>query len=208
MNHTIDYPECFNSNDYFEEKPNLLFKSNLSQQNQYFLNGIIIHYGSADSGHKTAFCKNFFDDNWYYFNDTSKYSMKFITKDILNRKDAFILIYQNSSIEINSKEKKLIKEICDKNIKSRFNKINLSKNCIFNSANFSISNTKYNANETNNNLNNSDDSLLQTNNEPITDNKLHDNITQENSNRKFFFFLFLIILALVFVIVMKLCNIY
>jgi ubiquitin C-terminal hydrolase len=113
LNHTIDYPECFNSNDYFEEKPNLLFKSNLSQQNQYSLNGIIIHYGSADSGHKTAFCKNFFNNNWYFFNDSFKYLIN-DKNEILNEKDAFLLIYQNEK-ECYPINKENLKSICDKN---------------------------------------------------------------------------------------------
>ena len=83
--------------------------SQTDNNNYYSLNGIIIHYGTANSGHKTAFCKNFFNNNWYYFNDSSKYKIDFITKDILDRKDTFLLVYQHSSIDISDE--------CIKNIK-------------------------------------------------------------------------------------------
>ena len=114
LNHLVEYPEFIYSDD-FKEKPTLLNNSDLNNQKEYSLNGIIIHYGSADSGHKIAFCKNFFIDNWLYFDDTKKYKIKYVTKDILNRKDAFLLIYQNSSIEINDSEKASIKKIFKNN---------------------------------------------------------------------------------------------
>jgi ubiquitin C-terminal hydrolase len=110
LNYLVEYPEYFEIDKYFEEKPKLINISKTDNNNYYSLNGIIIHYGTANSGHKTAFCKNFFNDNWYYFNDTSKYKINFITKDILDRKDTFLLVYQHSSIDITDESIKNIKD--------------------------------------------------------------------------------------------------
>ena len=106
LNYLVEYPEYFDINEYFEEKPNLIDNSFIDNKKYYSLNGVIIHYGTANSGHKTAFCKNFFNDNWYFFNDSSKFKINYLTKDILDRKDAFILVYQNSSIDISDDCKK------------------------------------------------------------------------------------------------------
>ena len=110
LNYLVEYPEYFNSDLYFSEKPKLLNNSLTSESTNYSLNGIIIHYGTSYSGHKTALCNNFFNNKWYYFNDSSKYKIDYLTRDILNRKDAFILVYQNKSIECKDNDIKMIKE--------------------------------------------------------------------------------------------------
>jgi hypothetical protein len=207
LNHLVKYPEYFNPNDYFSEKPKLLFPSNSKEENLYSLNGLIIHFGSANSGHKTSFCKNFFNDNWFYFNDSSKYSIKFITKDVLNRKDAFLLVYQNSSIDINSNDKKLIKKKCDNNCKNKFINKSIPNYFIFNDLGFSIYNYKNENSFEKTDSNNSDDNLIQFNSGPDTDYKIHYNQNEKKSNKTFFFLLFLIILVVVFIIVMKLFNV-
>ncbi len=118
LNHLVEYPEYFNSNDYFSEKPKLLFPSNSKEENLYSLNGLIIHYGSANSGHKISFCKNFFNNNWYEFNDNSKYYIKY-QNEILNLKHAFLLVYEiNQNKLYNNLEE--IKKKCDKNYNNNF----------------------------------------------------------------------------------------
>ena len=103
FNHLVEYPEFINSDNYFQEKPKLLYNSidNSYLNNNYLLSGIILHCGSANSGHKTAFCKNFFNENWYYFDDSQKYKIE--TKDfdkmIKNREDAFLLLYEIKQYE-------------------------------------------------------------------------------------------------------------
>jgi len=206
LNHLVKYPEYFNPNNYFSEKPKTLFPSNTKEENLYSLNGLIIHFGLANSGHKTSFCKNFFNDNWFYFNDSSKYSIKFITKDVLNRKDAFLLVYQNSSIDINSIDKKSIKKKCDINCKNKFINKSIPNYFIFNDLGFSIYNYKNENSFEKTDSNNSDDNLIQFNSEPNMDYKLHHNQNEKKSNKAFFFLLFLIILVVVFIIVMKLFN--
>jgi ubiquitin C-terminal hydrolase len=206
LNHLVEYPEYFNSNDYFSEKPKLLFPSNSKEENLYSLNGLIIHFGSANSGHKTSFCKNFFYDNWYYFNDSSRYSINIITKDVLNRKDAFLLVYQNSSIDIKLNDKKSIKYKCDNNCKNKFINKYISNYFIFNES-LSIFNNKNENSFEKNDSNNSDDNLIQFNSEPNMDYKLHCNQNEKKSNITFFFLIFLIILVLIIIVIMKLCNV-
>jgi len=114
LNHLVKYPEKFNPIDYFSEKPKLLFPSNTKEENLYSLNGLIIHYGTAYSGHKISFCKNFFNDNWYEFNDNSIYSINYIKNEILNLKHAFLLVYEINQKELyNNLEE--IKTKCDDN---------------------------------------------------------------------------------------------
>ncbi len=113
LNHLVKYPEYFNSNDYFSEKPKLLFPSNSKEENIYSLNGLIIHYGSANSGHKISFCKNFFNNNWYEFNDNSKYYIK-CKNEILNLQHAFLLVYEINQNEFYNNLDE-IKKKCDAN---------------------------------------------------------------------------------------------
>ena len=112
LNHLVKYPEYFNSNNYFCEKPKLLYPSYSKEENLYSLNGLIIHFGSANSGHKTSFCKNFFNNNWYYFNDSSVYFINNNNK-IFDNKEAFLLVYEKSNYLCKNIED--IKKVCDNN---------------------------------------------------------------------------------------------
>ena len=112
FNHLVEYPEYFYSNDYFSEKPKLLYPSNSKEENLYSLNGLIIHFGTANSGHKTSFCKNFFNNNWYFFNDSSRY---LIDKNKIF-KETFLLIYENKNYLCENIED--IKKVCDNNYTS------------------------------------------------------------------------------------------
>ena len=115
LNHLVEYPEYFNPNDYyFSENPKLLFPSNTKEENLYSLNGLIIHYGSANSGHKISFCKNFFNNNWYEFNDSSICLIDCIKNDILNLKHAFLLVYEINENEFYNNLDE-IKKKCDAN---------------------------------------------------------------------------------------------
>ena len=91
LNNLVEYPEYFEPDSYFEEKPKFIDNSNLYDKNYYSLNGIIMHYGNANSGHKTALCKNFFNDQWYYFDD----NISTPDNQFMDQKEAFILIYQS-----------------------------------------------------------------------------------------------------------------
>ena len=144
LNHLVEYPEYFNPNNYFSEKPKTLF--NTKEENLYSLNGLIIHFGSANSGHKTSLCKNFFNDNWYYFNDNSKYYIK-NQKEILNLKHAFLLVYEINQNKLDNIED--IKKVCDKNYNNNFsymfqNNIKIiKKNKNYNSKNKKIYKNEY-----------------------------------------------------------------
>lgn len=110
LNYLVKYPEYFNTNKYFSEKPKFINNSLTSESNYYSLNGIIVHYGNSYSGHKTAFCKNFFNDKWYYFDDNYVENVN----EFLEQKEAFILVYVSpqdfSSLDI-------LTDTCDKNAK-------------------------------------------------------------------------------------------
>ena len=110
LNYLVEYPEYFEIDKYFEEKPKLINISKTDNNNYYSLNGIIIHYGTANSGHKTAFCKNFFNNNWYYFND----DYGALNPDFLKESGAFILVYQLAQ-DYTSLD--TIASLCDKNAK-------------------------------------------------------------------------------------------
>lgn len=101
INHDIDYPiilfmknysDGFMDNNDNNENPELKFN----------LVGVMLHYGDADGGHKTSFTKNFIDNKWYYFNDSSK---RYVTeKEVLNNNKAFMLFYISDSYKISDQE--------------------------------------------------------------------------------------------------------
>jgi hypothetical protein len=68
-------------------------------------------------GHKISFCKNFFNNNWYEFNDNSKYYIKY-QNEILNLKPAFLLVYEINQNKLDNIEG--IKKVCDKNYSNNF----------------------------------------------------------------------------------------
>ena len=79
----------------------------------YELVGVINHYGTEYGGHNFSYCKNFFEDEWYEYNDEE---VKLIKESYICTKYGFLLFYQ---LKINKEEKsELIKdivEIVDKN---------------------------------------------------------------------------------------------
>ena len=79
----------------------------------YELVGVINHHGTQYGGHNFSYCKNFFEDAWYEYNDEE---VKPIKESYICTKYGFLLFYQ---LKINKEEKsELIKdivEIVDKN---------------------------------------------------------------------------------------------
>ena len=113
INHKIKYPSELlmkNHSDGFLNNEDNMKNPNL----KYNLTGVMLHYGSAYSGHKTSYSKNFLNDKWYYFNDSSKYGMS-SESEVLNDREAFMLFYISDSYEISESRKEKIKRIAEKN---------------------------------------------------------------------------------------------
>ena len=68
----------------------------------------INHYGSQYGGHNFSYCKNFFDDKWYEYNDEDVIDIK---ESYICTKHGFLLFYQ---LKNNTEEKyEKIKEIIE-----------------------------------------------------------------------------------------------
>ena len=84
----IQIPFSFDFNEFCENK-------NFDDFN-YELIGTINHYGSSSkSGHYLAYCKNYYDQKWYCFNDNSVKEIN--EKDVIN-KQTIIVLYQKKDI--------------------------------------------------------------------------------------------------------------
>ena len=84
----IDIPFSFDFNEFCENK-------NFDDFN-YELIGTINHYGSSSkSGHYLAYCKNYYDQKWYCFNDNS---VKEINENEVINKQTIIVLYQKKDI--------------------------------------------------------------------------------------------------------------
>jgi ubiquitin carboxyl-terminal hydrolase 4/11/15 len=57
----------------------------------YDLYAVANHYGTMMGGHYTAFCKNFFDQKWYEFNDER---VSRINEDEVVSSSAYVLFYR------------------------------------------------------------------------------------------------------------------
>ena len=60
----LKYPLQLNLKDY-----NINY--NLNKKNEYALQSIAIHSGGLNGGHYYAVCKNYLDNTWYEYNDSS-----------------------------------------------------------------------------------------------------------------------------------------
>jgi len=91
----------------FDEK--LLSEFNIKYKDyNYELVGVINHYGSQYGGHNFSYCKNFFDNKWYEYNDEDVIPLK---ESLICTKYGFLLFYQ---LKNNSEEKyEKIKEIVE-----------------------------------------------------------------------------------------------
>jgi len=69
-NHYVDYPVNLDLSKY-------LYDSGANKYStKYTLKSIIQHYGSDNGGHKIAICRNFSNNKWYYFSDTTVEKME------------------------------------------------------------------------------------------------------------------------------------
>ena len=83
------YIYCHEIEIPFTLKTNLIDKLNKINKT-YELIGFINHYGNEVDGHNISYSKNYFDNKWYYFNDTTVQEVKgFPSTD-----KAFLLFYQ------------------------------------------------------------------------------------------------------------------
>ena len=112
INHEIKYPKILYMKNYSN---GFLDKSNnkTNPELKFNLVGVMLHYGSAFGGHKTSYTKNFFDNKWYYFNDSFKREES--EDSILNDKEAFMLFYISDSCIIHDNNKKSIIDKAESN---------------------------------------------------------------------------------------------
>ena len=91
----------------FDDK--LLSEFNIKYKDyNYELVGVINHYGSQYGGHNFSYCKNFFDNKWYEYNDEDVIDIK---ESYICTKYGFLLFYQ---LKNNTEEKyEKIKEIVE-----------------------------------------------------------------------------------------------
>ena len=83
------YIYCHEIEIPFTLRTNLIDKLNKINK-IYELIGFIKHYGNEIDGHNIAYSKNYFDNKWYYFNDTTVRE----EKGLPSTDKAFLLFYQ------------------------------------------------------------------------------------------------------------------
>ncbi|XP_046856973.1 ubiquitin carboxyl-terminal hydrolase 8-like isoform X2 [Xenia sp. Carnegie-2017] len=66
-----------------------------SKSSQYQLYGVSNHYGSMQSGHYTAYCRNMYDHKWYKYDDSDVTS---ITESSVKSSAAYILFYSSMNL--------------------------------------------------------------------------------------------------------------
>ena len=97
----------FNKNNKLNDKINfplynldmnnyITFKDNKINNYSYDLVCIINHMGSLNGGHYTAFCKNYYKNKWFCFNDETVYE---INENDVNSENAYVLFYQLKDID-------------------------------------------------------------------------------------------------------------
>uniref|UniRef100_A0A1B6KW12 ubiquitinyl hydrolase 1 n=2 Tax=Graphocephala atropunctata TaxID=36148 RepID=A0A1B6KW12_9HEMI len=79
----------------FDMKPHTHNDSELRFHN-YNLYAVSNHYGSMDSGHYTAYCKNHMLNKWYKFDDQD---VNELSPHEIKSSAAYILFYESSQIE-------------------------------------------------------------------------------------------------------------
>ena len=95
----------------FDNKLNFssLIKNEKYKNYIYDLTGIIMHIGSANGGHRYAYTKNFFDNNWHKCDDSSVSTVN--EDDIKEYSKAFLFVFQIN--EKNDEDLKKIAQKCD-----------------------------------------------------------------------------------------------
>ena len=96
----------------FDEK--LLSEFNAKYKDySYELVGVINHLGSQYGGHNFSYCKNFFDNEWYEYNDEQVTPIK---ESYICTKQGFLLFYQlKNNLEEKFEQIKEIVELIDEN---------------------------------------------------------------------------------------------
>lgn len=102
------------------EMGKLIYNKNYFNYN-YELIGFINHLGNEYSGHNIAFCKNFFDNNWYQYNDSivKNINVNDIPKEV--ESNGFLFFYKMKGIDITDDEKKNLINIADQIRKKNIN---------------------------------------------------------------------------------------
>ena len=85
---------------------------------EYYLIGLIKHFGGEHSGHNIAICKNFFDEKWYVYDDSSVrrldntvYGRNNYTKEVeIDTTKGFLFCYQMKGNIISDSEKNTISQ--------------------------------------------------------------------------------------------------
>ncbi len=174
INHKINYDINLEMKDYsdgFIDNNNNL----INPIRNFTLVGVMLHYGNAFGGHKTSYTKNFIDDKWYYFNDSSKREVN--KSYVLNDNEAFMLFYISDSCKISNVTKKEIQNYAEK--KSTYcNYYSERYSFLYNKINNSNYGHIYNYN---NNFNNISTLNSLNNNIIISVNRLNNNISNSNS---------------------------
>ena len=97
----------FNKNNKLNDKINfplynldmnnyITFKDDKINNYSYDLVCVINHMGSLNGGHYTAFCKNYYKNKWFCFNDETVYE---INENNVNSENAYVLFYQLKDID-------------------------------------------------------------------------------------------------------------
>ena len=104
--HYVSFPKELSFDNILSE-----FNTKYKKYN-YELVGVINHHGTQYGGHNFSYCKNFFDDSWYEYNDEE---VKPIKESYICTKYGFLLFYQLINLEEKNELIKDIVETVDKN---------------------------------------------------------------------------------------------
>lgn len=102
----------FNLNIPYKLEMEDLIESENYSQNNYELIGFVKHYGGPNSGHNISICKNFFDEKWYLYNDSTViplnskidtsnsflYFYKLLDNEEIKKEDLFIIEKKSENI--------------------------------------------------------------------------------------------------------------
>jgi ubiquitin C-terminal hydrolase len=70
----------------------------------YNLYGVIIHKGGLNHGHYISYCKNYFNQNWYLYDDELVKEEPNVEGNVLNQ-NAYILFYRKKALDAPEKPK-------------------------------------------------------------------------------------------------------
>jgi len=106
--------------DFNLEMGKLIHNKNYSNYN-YELIGFINHLGNEYSGHNIAFCKNFFDDHWYQYNDSLIKNVNVYDIPKEAESNGFLFFYKMKGIDITDDEKKYLSNTAEQIRKKNIN---------------------------------------------------------------------------------------